>query len=175
MSHIQTLSSMIEPNGKTVRENNLQILHSLRVGDKVSVFVEDYKQEIEVLVLDLTRDCDGETLYVLSPSSRVRENYPRWRRTIDDPFETEENKRYVHFEMMTAAILNGYSRESLQLDSETERNNASRVWQYKHTLLGNLKAHFDYPVSESRAHQIIIDKCCPEEQLVPGTVYPAQE
>lgn len=51
---------IVEKNGKTIFQNNLQQKHSLAEGTKVT-----YSDGSTYIVAALTRDCDGTPLYTL--------------------------------------------------------------------------------------------------------------
>jgi hypothetical protein len=62
------ISDMVEANGKTVRENNLEKGHTIPLGSLVECNSEsgDYEWEgIRLYVVKHSRDCDGGPLYDL--------------------------------------------------------------------------------------------------------------
>lgn len=61
-------SDIVESNGKTIRENNLEIKHRLKVGDRVSI-----KDNVCTFVCHLDRDCDGTPLYSLCGRAALKE------------------------------------------------------------------------------------------------------
>jgi hypothetical protein len=62
MSKFILLSEMVEPNGKTIRENNLEIKHTIPLNTLVEL-----ETGARVFVCQRTRDCDGTPLYCLHP------------------------------------------------------------------------------------------------------------
>lgn len=81
---------IVEANGKTVRQNNEAIAHTIPLGTLVEVDL-DYSDHhgIRMFVVMHTRDCDGSPLYALGSSNdpdSARYD-PRWiRQHIDDGF-----------------------------------------------------------------------------------------
>src|SRR5271166_3377111 len=76
---IINLSNMvIDPNGKTIRENNLEINHDIPIGTLVEVTASEDRvpqsefrkkwHGVRLFVMRQTRDCDGTPLYTLGPN-----------------------------------------------------------------------------------------------------------
>ena len=61
------VADIVEENGKTIKENNMQKQHSIAIGTLVEVNI-DYLEEhgIRLFVCSHDRDCDGTPLYTLS-------------------------------------------------------------------------------------------------------------
>jgi len=67
------LHDMVEANGKTIKENNLEKQHDIPIGSLVEVKFDDWfgdgacwKVYARLWVISHTRDCDGTPLYSLS-------------------------------------------------------------------------------------------------------------
>lgn len=67
------IGDVVEKNGKTVRENNMEISHNIPVDTLVEVKYDNWhgdgaceKVHARLWVVKHGRDCDGEPLYVLS-------------------------------------------------------------------------------------------------------------
>jgi hypothetical protein len=59
------IHDLIEENGKTIKENNLELKHNIPVGTLVEVInIEKYKG-VRLYVVFHARDCDGTPLYCL--------------------------------------------------------------------------------------------------------------
>lgn len=57
---------IIEANGKTIRENNLAMKHTIPLGALVEVNIDDNRLHgLRMFVVEYSRDCDGEPLYCL--------------------------------------------------------------------------------------------------------------
>ena len=52
---------LVEANGKTIRQNNLEKKHNIPIGS----LVEDKKTGVRLFVVYHARDCDGTPLYCL--------------------------------------------------------------------------------------------------------------
>lgn len=68
------VADIVEENGKTARENNLEKAHSIPIGTIVEVKYDKWhgdgvceKVHARLYVVDHGRDCDGTPLYSLSP------------------------------------------------------------------------------------------------------------
>jgi len=74
---IVSVNDIVEANGKTVRENNLEQPHTIPLGALVDLdwdFGENksnFSRTIRAYVAAYARDCDGEPLYLLTISERV--------------------------------------------------------------------------------------------------------
>lgn len=67
------LSDIVEENGKTIRENNLEKVHDIQIGTLVEVKFHEWhgdgaceKVHARLWVVSHDRDCDGTPLYSLS-------------------------------------------------------------------------------------------------------------
>lgn len=67
-------SSIVEPNGKTIRENNMEVAHNIPIGTLCEVKYDEWfgggagqKVHARMWVVSHNRDCDGTPLYALSP------------------------------------------------------------------------------------------------------------
>ncbi len=72
MTEIVNVKDIVEENGKTVEENNLDIQHNIPIGSLVEVKYDEWggngsciKVHARLWVVEHTRDCDGEPLYSL--------------------------------------------------------------------------------------------------------------
>lgn len=64
---IVNFADIREKNGKTIRENNLELTHKIPLGTLVEINHEDSKYHgLRVFVVRHDRDCDGTPLYALS-------------------------------------------------------------------------------------------------------------
>jgi len=68
------VADIVEENGKTIRENNLEKVHEIPLGTLVEVKFDEWygdgvceKIHARLYVVRHTRDCDGTPLYCLSP------------------------------------------------------------------------------------------------------------
>jgi len=70
MSYIINFSEIIEANGKTIRENNMELQHKIPVGTLVDLEYTEYygygagvRAKARMYVVGHCRDCDGTPLY----------------------------------------------------------------------------------------------------------------
>ena len=73
MTKMIPFSSIVEENGKTIRENNMEKDHNIPVGALVEVKMDSWygdgacdKTHARLWVIEQGRDCDGTPLYWLS-------------------------------------------------------------------------------------------------------------
>jgi hypothetical protein len=67
MSNVQLVSEIIESNGKTIRQNNMQEQHTIELGTLVEIEAPYLDENgLRVFVVEHNRDCDGTPLYLLS-------------------------------------------------------------------------------------------------------------
>ncbi len=74
MGTIRTISSVVEKNSKTIRENNMEKMHAIPVGTLVEVKYDEWhgdgacsKVHARLFVIEHARDCDGTPMYTLAP------------------------------------------------------------------------------------------------------------
>jgi len=75
-------SDIVEDNGKTIRENNMELQHTIPVGTLVEVKYDTWfgdgaceKNHARLWVIIQGRDCDGTPIYWLSTHSYERISY----------------------------------------------------------------------------------------------------
>jgi hypothetical protein len=128
MTKMMFVADMVEENGKTIRQNNLEKTHLIPLGALVEVSYEDSYEEddektsgIRLFVVNHSRDCDGTPLYDLSFSKKA---YKKWKE-LDEKIKSKLFENQMD-EALTKAvywqesgkILRHYSEESLVLISE---------------------------------------------------------
>jgi len=84
------ISGIKEFNGKTVKENNIELKHNISVDTLVEVMYDTWfgkgackKVHARLFVFEHTRDCDGTPLYSLSERKKLDIN-PEFRKMISD-------------------------------------------------------------------------------------------
>lgn len=106
-------SDIVEANGKTIKQNNMDIKHQFNLGDLVEVDVTiysesngcyvDLKGKCKLFVVLQGRDCDGTPLYCLSDIPVV---YP------------SDSKVFSHEQMAYNTVAkvceHGYSEDNLK-------------------------------------------------------------
>lgn len=172
MSNVQITHHLVEKNGKTIRQNNMQIKHGFAVNDRVRFFHDQWDQHILAYVAILSRDCDGEPLYVLVPDQNKVERIHECERILSDIHESMERKQFAHFEKMTTTIFSGYTAQSLEpVDSTGELAVLSKKWSYKHFTGPHFTIHFDREVDKRFVKKFIQKNECPLDQVVAGTIH----
>lgn len=103
------IGDIVEENGRTVRENNLELQHQLPLGALVEVDC-DYIPEhgLRLFIQDLGRDCDGTPIYSLSSTKD-----DIGIKTSQTEFENEL-ERFLHT-MARGRIIHGFGEDSLTL------------------------------------------------------------
>ena len=71
------VGDLVEKNGKTVKQNNLERQHKIPLGSLVEVGGDDSinTKGCRLFVVDCSRDCDGTPLYTLSFDKEAMREY----------------------------------------------------------------------------------------------------
>jgi hypothetical protein len=118
------VSDIVQENGKTVKQNNLEKTHSIAIGSLVEIQNDsDYGEEntngLRLFVVDHARDCDGTPLYSLSfkrdalnelKEAEAEQKQIKNNRQAD---ATEINLVSYCYGLARGAILHGYPEECL--------------------------------------------------------------
>jgi hypothetical protein len=111
MQNVVLVPNIVEANGKTIRENNMQQKHTLPLGALVEVRLE-YNEDLNGLrlwVAQYSRDCDGEPLYDLS----FTRDYAL---ELAEAKAVDEHLGHNHFsERVKATLIKHFSADSLEL------------------------------------------------------------
>lgn len=121
---IQFVSEIIEENGLTVRQNNMNKTHNIPIGAIVEILPnsaidsdlfddEDSAAGLRLFVVEHSRDCDGTPLYALSFD----------RDAVKELEKAEKNYKNNPDDILCLAVLwmfkgridRGYSEESLSV------------------------------------------------------------
>lgn len=105
------IGDIVEANGKTLKDNNLGLDHTIPLGSLVEVREEDGVPGVRLYVVKHTRDCDGTPLYGLSPNKNapLTEVYRRADNSTDELIKWAIS---LHEKW---SIKCGYSERSLEL------------------------------------------------------------
>jgi hypothetical protein len=77
------VSDIVEPNGKTIKQNNMDIQHKIPIGTLVEVYWEGGEYNgVRLFVVEHVRDCDGTPLYNLSFDLEVVDEIVELNRTM---------------------------------------------------------------------------------------------
>lgn len=113
---------IIETNGKSRFENNMELVHSIPIGALVEVNIENSKYDkIRLYVVHYSRDCDGTPLYGLG--------YKNLKYFEDTPESTSFERNI--FRYVNAKIYDGFSKECLKIIKETLWKNKSIIKMVK--------------------------------------------
>ena len=76
------LYDIVESNGKTIKENNLDKKHNIPIGSLVEFIGYENYEGVRMYIVSHDRDCDGTPLYSLSADKtdvkREREGFANW-------------------------------------------------------------------------------------------------
>lgn len=125
MSNIIMVSDIVEANGKTCKENNLEKRHEIAIGTLVEIiYKSDYEDEEEskyglrLFVVNHSRDCDGTPLYDMSFNKAAYKEYKESEDVIKKGiFENKMDEaitRMINYRA-NGAIMRHYDRESLKV------------------------------------------------------------
>jgi len=144
-------SSIVEKNGKTIYENNMEVQHNIPVGTLVEVTHDNWygdgcceKIHGRYWVVSQSRDCDGTPLYYLSTINRpsITEHPLRVLSKVIDVARTTTVKDMVEFLDLPEieALLNtiyhssigGFPEDSLtvvEITDEIKKGKDSLTWE----------------------------------------------
>jgi hypothetical protein len=110
-------SDIVEENGKTIRQNNLERAHKIPIGALVEIISADDPLDVEptrglrLFVVHHSRDCDGSPLYSLSFSRKAQEKLEEVDKNAD---ALRRDGLYVMCHSRAqGALLGGYDEDSL--------------------------------------------------------------
>ena len=116
------IGDLVEENGKTVKENNLERVHNVPVGSLVEITYESEYEEpservkgLRLFVVKHSRDCDGSPLYALSHSLSAQDDYDKIEQDIAQHKYGDEMEWRLLMMLKWQAmgkILNGYDEGS---------------------------------------------------------------
>lgn len=133
MQNAVIVSEIIEQNGKSVKENNMQVHHVIPIGAIVEIIdsYNDYPEEfvsnehgIRLFVVSHDRDCDGTPLYGLSFNRFAKLKHDECKKELelakkhyastrsDDAFLNLRISAHIEANA-SGAIIHGYSESSL--------------------------------------------------------------
>jgi hypothetical protein len=122
MMQVVFIGDLVEENGKTVKENNLERVHNVPVGSLVEITYESEYEEpservkgLRLFVVKHSRDCDGSPLYSLSFSLTAQDDFDK----IEEDIAQEKYKNEMEWRLLMllkwqamGKILNGYDEGS---------------------------------------------------------------
>ena len=125
MSGIIMVHELVEDNGKTIKENNLEKQHTIPLGALVEIkdddsdcYPEDYRNGLRLFVVAHRRDCDGTPLYSLSFNKLAVSRCEQQEKELEQLPEEDVTSRVIvkwNIERLTGSILNGFSEDALKV------------------------------------------------------------
>lgn len=83
--NINLVSEIVESNGKTIRQNNMELQHNIPLGALVEVNYEYGDMNgVRLFVVNHSRDCDGTPLYDLSFDVNAQKDYDQHEAEKDE-------------------------------------------------------------------------------------------
>lgn len=115
---MMNVSDIVESNGKSVKQNNLEQDHTIPLGSLVEILGSDSDDDtgLRLFVVDHGRDCDGTPLYGLSLKKDAKEQMDKRKNqvaTLPDGQDYQIAKMFYH--MAQGSILFNYSTGSLKV------------------------------------------------------------
>lgn len=122
MTKAMFVGDLVEDNGLTVKQNNLQLKHKIPLGALVEISYDSKYDEpdddtngLRLFVVDHSRDCDGTPLYGLSFSRSAKTELDRIINDIEKAWEKEDRQFLTLMKWgRHGAILHGYSEDILK-------------------------------------------------------------
>jgi hypothetical protein len=120
------VSDIVEENGKTIRQNNLERTHQIPLGTLVQIVSdypeyedEDYYNGCVLFVVNHSRDCDGTPLYDLSFNKYAQKEYEKFEASVmagdfNDP-KYGNALRLINDNLLKGAILRHLGAGSLKI------------------------------------------------------------
>lgn len=110
------VADLVEENGKTFKENNLEKQHSIAIGTLVEVNI-DYSKEhgIRLFVCSHDRDSDGTPLYTLSFDKEAGKKLEEVEEDLKNLSRNTNEYALTHwaFTTLKGSMTGGFSEESL--------------------------------------------------------------
>ncbi len=112
------ISDIVESNGKTVKQNNMEQSHTIPLGSLVEILGDENDDDtgLRLFVVHHGRDCDGTPLYGMSFKKDAKEKMDKREKemaTLPDGQDYQIAKMFYH--MARGSILFNYSEASLKL------------------------------------------------------------
>lgn len=115
------VSDIVEENGKTVRQNNLEKEHTIPLGALVEIGNPDYPDEdcdgLRLFVVEHNRDCDGTPLYSMSFERDAANELARLEadRANERQYSNEYNLATFAINIYAGKIMRGFPDSSLKV------------------------------------------------------------
>ncbi|MDI6977294.1 hypothetical protein [Serratia sp. Se-RSBMAAmG] len=115
---MMNVSDIVESNGKTVKQNNMEQSHTIPLGSLVEILGSENDDDtgLRLFVVHHGRDCDGTPLYGLSLKKDAKEEMDKRQKqvaTLPDGQDYQIAKMFYY--MAQGSILFNYSAGSLKV------------------------------------------------------------
>lgn len=121
MSAIITLHDIVEDNGKTIKENNMEKPHNIPIGSLVEVTYDTWFGEgacekviARLFVVQHTRDCDGTPMYSLCKNKTLIYDDLRIMTSDSSVFRESISRYWLN------GVKTGFVEENLKVIEQTE-------------------------------------------------------
>lgn len=112
MSNAIFVGDLIESNGKTVKQNNMQIKHNIPLGTLVEINCDDLDEHgLRLFVTSHDRDCDGTPLYTLSTKKDYQDRLHELEKPPEDDFSAK--LQFVLKHELRGSTSGGWGEDSL--------------------------------------------------------------
>lgn len=117
MPNLKFVHNIVEANGKTIKENNLEKTHSFPISSLVEIDYEgDPRHGIRALVASHDRDFDGSVMYGLTLNSEVADKIKHLKEMQDIALSLKEVEEYNSLiSIHEMEIAGGWGEDNLKL------------------------------------------------------------
>ena len=110
MTNFVFVPDIVEANGKTVRQNNLEIAHTIPLKTFVEIDCDCSESHgCRGYVVDYERDCDGSPLYGISFDPTDADHIANMRRGVDEKLDQAE----AWLKLARSRVNGGWCKDSL--------------------------------------------------------------
>lgn len=103
-SKVIFVQDIVQENGKTVKENNLAVEHTIPIDALVEIVDSKEYGGVRLFVVHHSRDCDGTPLYELSFEKDAYKRYEELKRETEDFTSTSAFERELSNRLMQRHI-----------------------------------------------------------------------
>lgn len=129
------VGDLVMENGKTWKENNMEIKHNIPLGTLVEIHIEsdgepevdpDSLNGVRLFVCDHSRDCDGTPLYSLSFDKNASVELKELDEKIKNRVWEEHNDPYleplikINYQNCRGKIIHGYDESVLKIVTKNQ-------------------------------------------------------
>lgn len=124
MTNVVYVPDIVEANGKTVRENNLELPHKIPLKTFVEINLDYSKSHgCRGFVVEHRRDCDGTPLYGLSLSPDDADHIANMKRSVEEG----EDQAEAWLRLAQSRVNGGWSDSCLIVIDNKEKSRDDRI------------------------------------------------